>query len=82
MSLSHLYLPRQGDRDILLELYNQYIGLTDELLTKECESAKKVGIVGSHAQGLRLIALYIASMNRNIPCCISIEQNCLISFKD
>jgi hypothetical protein len=82
MFSAQVYLPRQGDRETFLELYNQYKDLTDELLTKECESAKKVGVVGSHLQSLRLIALYLASKDRDIPCCISFEQNCLISFKD
>jgi hypothetical protein len=82
MLTEHLYLPRQGDRDLLLDFYNQFKRLSDEALLKECESAKKLGIVGSHAQGLRLIALYKVTKNRSIPSGICLEDNCLISFKD
>ena len=78
--LSHLYLPRYGDGNLILDFYNQFKELSDEALLEVCESAKRTGIVGSHIQGLRLIALYKASKDRSIPSGIFFEDNCLISF--
>lgn len=78
--LSHLYLPRHGDWNLILEFYNPFKTLSDETFLTFCESANKTGIVGPHMQGLQLIALYKASLQRNIPSDISFEHNCLINF--
>ena len=79
--LSHLCLPHYGDGNLIIEFYNQFKELSDEALLEVCKSAKRTGIVGSHIQGLRLIALYKVSLDRNIPSNISFEHNYLISFK-
>jgi hypothetical protein len=80
--LSQIYIQRQGDSELFLDFYNQFKSLSGEALLKQCESARRVGIVGSHTHGIRLVALYKGCLVRNIPSGICFEDNCLISFKD
>lgn len=78
----HIYLPRVGDREIILNYIEDYRKMEDAQLQALCESKKKLGIIGAHHQGLVLIAFNIVMKERFNDSPIIIEDNCLIRFKE
>lgn len=56
--------------------------MDDEQLQKESENKKKLGIVGVHQQALNLIAFNIVMKERFNDSPVTIEDNCLIQFKE
>jgi|GEM_PF-3354025 len=80
MISGHLYIPRQGDRDLFTDYYNDFMKLGDLELENANVSAKKTGLFGVHQQGLRLLALYKASNDKGVTSSIKVEGNSLISF--
>ncbi len=80
MISGHLYIPQQGDRDFIIDYYNDFMKLSDLELGNANYSAKKTGLFGAHQQGLRLLALYKASNDKGVTSLIKVEGNSLISF--
>lgn len=71
--LTQLYIGRSGDGKMINEHREQLRTLSNEEIIKAGESARKVGIVGVHAQGLYLAALWHEMNYRSIECPIIIE---------
>ena len=80
MISGHLYIPQQGDRDFIIDYYNDFMKLSDLELENANYSAKKTGLFGAHQQGLRLLALYKASNDKGVTSLIKVVGNSLISF--
>mgnify|MGYP006962393451 FL=1 len=79
--LEHLYMPRNGDREIILHYIEEFRKLDDDKLHQESTNKQKLGIVGAHRQALNLIAFNIVMKERFNVSPIEIENNCLIRFK-
>ena len=79
-AMQHLYISRSGDREKVLEHIEMLKVLSDEEISKRFESAKKVGIVGSHGQILYLIALRIVMIERFGESGIIVEDGIIIKF--
>ncbi len=79
--LAHLYIPRPGDKEKILETYQQFLTLSDEVLREKCIAAKKQGLVGVHSQALHFIGLWNAARKRNIPFDLTINADGLMEFK-
>ena len=56
---THLYLPRTGDKEIILNNIKDFRKMDDAELQHQSEIKKKLGIVGAHHQALNLIAFNI-----------------------
>ena len=78
----HIYIPRPGDREFILQNIEYFRKMDDEQLQLESEAKKKLGIVGVHQQALHLIAFDIVMKERFNDSPIAIVDNCLIRFKD
>jgi hypothetical protein len=78
----HIYIPRPGDREIILQNLEYFRKMDDEQLQVESEAKKKLGIFGVHQQALHLIAFNIVMKERFNDSPIEIVDNCLIRFKD
>jgi len=78
--MQHLYISRSGDREMVSEHIEMLKLLSDEEISKRFESAKKVGIVGSHGQILYLIALRIVMIERFGESGIIVEDGIIIKF--
>ena len=78
----HIYISRIGDREIIMNYIEYFRKMDDEQLQKESENKKKLGIVGVHQQALNLIAFNIVMKERFNDSPVTIEDNCLIQFKE
>jgi hypothetical protein len=77
----HIYISRIGDREIIENYIEYFRKMDDAQLLKESENKKKLGIVGVHQQALNLIAFNIVMKERFNDSPVTIEDNCLIQFK-
>ena len=78
--MKHLYISRSGDREMVSEHIEMLKVLSDEEINKRFESAKKVGIVGSHGQILYLVALRIVMIERFGESGIIVEDGIIFKF--
>jgi len=81
-NMQHLYISRSGDREMVSEHIEMLKLLSDEEISKRFESAKKVGIVGSHGQVLYLVALRIVMIERFGESGIIIVDNIILKFQE
>ena len=78
---AHIYIPRAGDREIIISYIEDFRKMEDAQLHEQTERKKKLGMVGAHQQALNLIAFNIVMKERFNDSPIIIEDNCLIRFK-
>ncbi len=64
--LQYIYIKRDGDQERYNEFKNQLVNLKNHELEARFESALQCGIVGSHAQGLYLFALWKQGKDRGL----------------
>jgi hypothetical protein len=76
--MEYLFIQREGDKEAIACLLQEYRQLTKLGLVAQYNQAQKIGIVGSHAQAQRLVALHLAfkAVFENSP--IIIEQQLII----
>ena len=78
--LEHLYIQRTGDRERVIELYENLKKSSKAELVASYNNAVRIGIVGAHAQGLHLIALNRSFHDAFQKSPIKISENVLISL--
>jgi hypothetical protein len=78
--MEHVFIQRAGDKAEILKLYNEFILFSKLDLVHRYNTTVAIGIVGAHAQGQMLVALYHAFKFAfgNSP--INIEENVIISL--
>ena len=77
----HVYIYRQGDREIILNYIQNFKTLSnEELLAKAVDFSKK-GFFGVHQQGLYFIALWKECKNRCLESPLQVENN-LLTIKE
>jgi hypothetical protein len=78
--LEHLYIQRTGDRERVIELYENLKKSSKAELVASYNNTVRIGIMGAHAQGLHLIALNRSFLDAFQKSPIKIENNMLISL--
>ncbi len=78
--LEHVFIPRMGDRERVVELYENLKKSSKPELVASYNNAVRIGIVGAHAQALHLIALNWSFKDAFQKSPIKIEDNVLISL--
>jgi hypothetical protein len=78
---AQMYLPREGDREIIISYIEDFRKMEDAQLHEQTEQKKKLGMFGAHQQTLNLIAFNIVMKERFNDSPLIIEDNCLIRFK-
>lgn len=78
--MEHVFIQRTGDKAEILMLYNEFKLISKLDLVHSYNSNVRIGIVGSHAQGQRLVALHNAFKFVFGYSPISIEENIIISL--
>jgi hypothetical protein len=78
--LEHVFIPRMGDRERVVELYENLKKSSKAELVASYNNAVRIGIVGVHAQALHLIALNWSFKDAFQKSPIKIEENVLISL--
>ena len=78
--LEHLYIQRIGDRERVIEFYENLKKSSKAELVASYNNAVRIGIVGAHAQALHLIALNWSFHDAFQKSPIKIEDNVLISL--
>ena len=78
--LEHVFIPRTGDRERVIELYENLKKSSKAELVASYNNAVRIGIVGAHAQAIRLIALNWSFKDVFQKSPIKIEDNVLISL--
>ena len=78
--LEHVFIPRMGDREHVVELYENLKKSSKPELVASYNNAVRIGIVGVHAQALHLIALNRCFHDAFQKSPIKIENNVLISL--
>jgi hypothetical protein len=58
--MEYLFIQREGDKDAIACLLQEYRELSKQTLVTEYNRAQNIGILGSHAQAQRLVALHLA----------------------
>ena len=78
--MKHLFIPREGDRERLLENVTRLSEYSDQKLIEAYHNAARCGIVGAHAQAIYLLALRRVMIERfgNSP--ITLEDGCIIDL--
>ena len=76
----HLYIQRTGDRERVIEFYENLKKSSKAELVASYNNAVRMGMVGVHAQGLLLIALNWSFHDAFQKSPIKIEDNVLISL--
>ena len=79
--MKHIIILWEGDREIILNYYEKFKGYTDDELVEAFYREKRVGIVGVRRQGLYLVALRKAMLDRFGESGITLEEN-VIGFED
>ena len=80
--MEQFYLRRQGDSQQISEFLESFEKMSNSELIESYKSALKVGIVGVHSQGLRLLAMRKAFIKRFNKSPIEFTDNCIISIND
>jgi hypothetical protein len=78
--MEHVFIQREGDKAEILKLYNEFKLLSKLDLVHRYNTTVAIGIVGAHAQGQMLVALYHAFKFAFGYSPISIEENIIISL--
>ena len=76
--MEYIFIQREGDKEAIACLLQEYRELSKLALVNEYNQAQKIGIVGSHAQAQRLMAIHLAfkAIFKTSP--IIIEQQLII----
>lgn len=77
--LHQLYIPREGDQEIISEYILDLEVLSDEKLKEKAEIAAQQGIFGVHRQALYLTALHAVLRDRKISSPVHIDSNNIIT---
>ena len=64
--LEHLYIPRQGDRELILCYLKELTEISDLELLSKVKKFTQNGFVGAHQQGLYFIALWKEANSRQL----------------
>lgn len=80
--MKYLFIQCPGDKEEILELLNNFKEYSNEALVEDYKKAVEIGIVGSHAQAQKLIALNITFYTIFSTSPIKIENNVLIRLTD
>lgn len=80
--MEYLFIPRDGDKETIACLLEEYRRLPKMNLVAQYNQAQKLGIVGFHAQEQRLVALHLTfkAVFNSSP--IIIEQQLIIRLSD
>lgn len=78
--LEHLYIPRQGDREVLIAHNSKFQAYTPQQLIDYYNHIVDTGIVGARAQCLVLIALRWSFMKAFGHSPIKLESNVVVSI--
>jgi hypothetical protein len=78
--MEHVFIQRAGDKAEILKLYNEFKLLSKLDLVHRYNTTVAIGIVGAHAQGQMLVALYHAFNFAFGYSPINIEENVIISL--
>lgn len=78
--MEHVFIQREGDKAEILKLYNEFKLLSKLDLVHRYNTTVAIGIVGAHAQGQMLVALYHAFNFAFGYSPINIEENVIISL--
>lgn len=76
----HLYIQRTGDRERVIEFYENLKKSSKAELVASYNNAVRIGMMGAHAQGLHLIALNWSFQDAFQKSPIKIAENVLISL--
>jgi hypothetical protein len=78
--LEYVFIQRKGDRERVMELYENLKKSREEELVEVYNNAVRIGILGAHAQALHLIALNHCFHDVFKKSPIKIEDNVIISL--
>jgi hypothetical protein len=78
--MEYLFIQREGDKAEIFKLYNEFKLLSKLDLVHRYNTTVAIGIVGAHAQGQMLVALYHAFNFAFGNSSINIEENIIISL--
>ena len=78
--MEYLFIQREGDKAEIFKLYNEFKLLSKLDLVHRYNTTVAIGIVGAHAQGQMLVALYHAFNFAFGYSPINIEENVIISL--
>lgn len=78
--LEYLYIPAPGDKEIVQKHIEALSKKSNQELIDSCNRQVEIGIVGSRAQALYLVALRIITLRNKINCPIYIESNIIIKI--
>jgi hypothetical protein len=77
--LEHVFIPRIGDRERVIELYENLKKSSKAELVTSYNNVVRIGILGAHKQALRLIALNSVAFTmrfKNHP--LKLKTTCLL----
>ncbi|SRX73355.1 hypothetical protein [Aequorivita antarctica] len=80
--MQQYYSRRQGDSQEISGFLESFEKMSNSELIESYKSALKLGIVGVHAQGLRLLAMRLAFIRRFNKSPIEFTDNCIIRISD
>ncbi len=78
--LSHLYISREGDREIITEYVEEWRDKSHAELIASYNRSQKKGFFGVHRQGLYILSMHFAFLKRYSKSPIKVTENVLIDF--
>lgn len=78
--LEYLYIAAPGDRETVIQHYEELKLRTDQEILDSCERQVKIGITGSRGQALYLVALRKVMLERFATTPLHIKNNIIISL--
>ncbi len=78
--MKYVFISRKGDQEAFKEFYQDLIGLPNDALLMQYNRQAEIGIVGVHAQALKLLALRNVFLQRFGKSPILIEDDIVISL--
>lgn len=78
--MEYVYIPRSGDKAVILEYRENFQTETTQMLVDRYNQEAKKGIVGVHRQGLFLIAMHFEFLERFDKSPLEIKDSIVISL--
>ena len=78
--MKHVFIFRKGDKELFLKMYHSITNLKNEELIEQYNKQAILGIVGVHAQALKLLALRKVFIERFDKSPVLIEDDFSISL--
>ena len=78
--MEYMFIKREGDNEAVSELINNFKKLPKSDIIAAYNNCVKIGIVGSHGQAQRIVALHIVFNSIFSKSPINVEQNLIISL--